>query len=34
MLRALSGRTHEVYTGIALVDTETGLTRRVSSGAK
>ena len=27
MLRALSGRTHEVYTGVALVDTETGLGR-------
>ena len=27
MLRTLSGRTHEVYTGIALVDTETDLRR-------
>jgi septum formation protein len=27
MLRALSGRTHEVYTGLALVDTRTGLTK-------
>jgi len=27
MLRALGGRTHEVYTGIALVDSVTGLTK-------
>ncbi|MBN1504913.1 MAG: septum formation inhibitor Maf [Candidatus Eisenbacteria bacterium] len=27
MLRALSGRTHEVYTGVALVDAETGLAK-------
>lgn len=32
MLMRLSGRTHQVYTGIAVIETENGIVRRKSSG--